>query len=308
MLKFLIRTSARLAALLAIFAVPASAETSEPDRQPVEAVQIARSPVPALWLVGDEDTKIYLFGTIHALPPGIDWFQGNVADAFAASDTLVTEVVSKDDPAQAGLMLKLAMLPEGTSLRDQLSAEQQTAYDKALADLAIPPAMLDRFEPWYAAMALSTLPLMKQGFSPENGVEGVLDKQAAARKMPHTGLETVEYQLGLFDGLPADVQQRYLGEVIEQLPNMRRDITAIIDAWKAGDAEELARLMNFGESDPVFAEAMLMGRNRTWAKWIDERLDEPGTVFIAVGAGHLAGKGSLQQQLAKRGIGTARVQ
>ena len=308
MLKLLIRTGARLAALLAAFAVPASADTSEPDTQPIESIQIVERAGPALWLVGDEDTTIYLFGTVHALPPGVEWFEGNIANAFAASDSLVTEVVNKDDTAMAGQMIKLAMLHEGANLRDQLSPEQRAAYDKALADLAIPPAMLDRFEPWYAAMALSTLPLMKQGYSPENGVEGQLDKKASARKMPHQGLETVEYQIGLFDGLPADVQQRYLGEVIEQLPTIREDIAAIIAAWKSGDAEELARLMNFGDSDPVFAETLLTGRNKAWAEWIDERMDKPGTVFVAVGAGHLAGKGSVQEQLAKRGIGTARVQ
>ncbi len=297
MIESLRRLALLLASLILSVSAPLRAETTE------EA-----PPSPALWVVGDEDTKIYLFGTIHALPQGIDWFQGGIANAFAESDTLITEVVNKDDPALAGLMVKLAMLPDGASLREQLSDEKRAAYDKALADMNIPPAMLDRFEPWYAAMALSTLPLMKQGYSPDQGVESILSKQAAAREMPHEGLETTEYQFGLFDGLPAEVQQHYLGEVLEQLPTISEDITAIIDAWKAGDAEKLATRMNFGESDPIFTETILIGRNRVWAEWIAERLEQPGTVFMAVGAGHLAGKGSVQEQLAKQGIGTARAQ
>jgi uncharacterized protein YbaP (TraB family) len=291
----------RLAALLAALCLAASA--------PLRAANDAPPPVaPALWVIGDHDTTIYLFGTIHALPEGIDWFAGPVANAFAASDTLVTEVAGKDDATMQALVFRLASLPEGQSLRDQIPPDRRAAYDMALARFNIPSAMLDRFEPWYAAVALSTLPLMQQGFSPEHGVDGTLEKKAAARRMLHLGLETVDYQLGLFDGLPAEAQQRYLGEVIDQLPTIREQIGAIVTAWKSGDPDELARLMNFAEDDPAFAEAMLIGRNRNWAKWIDERLDQPGTVFVAVGAGHLAGTGSVQEQLSARGIGAARVQ
>jgi uncharacterized protein YbaP (TraB family) len=300
MMPILLRLATALAALALSASVPLRAQ-NEPSPP---AVPMG----PALWMIGDEDTKIYLFGTIHALPDGVDWFRGNVASAFAASDTLVTEVAAKEDPAMQATVLKLAALPEGASLRGQMSAEQRAAYDKALVAFNIPPAMLDRFEPWYAAIALSTLPLMQQGFSPANGVDSALQAKASVRKMSQVGLESAEYQLGLFDGLPAKAQQRYLGEVIEQLPNLREQMGAILSAWKTGDADELARLMNFAEDDPAFSEIMLTGRNRHWAEWLDERLDQPGTVFVAVGAGHLAGTGSVQDQLAARGIGAARVQ
>ncbi len=301
MSNLLHRLTICLIALASLSAAPSCAESPPPS-------ETTRSYAPALWVIGDSDTTIYLFGTIHALPSGIDWFGGHIATAFAASDTLITEVAGKDDTAMQSLVFKLAALPQGASLREQMSPERRAAYDKALTQFNIQPATLDRFEPWYAAIALSTLPLMQQGLSPANGVEVSLAKEATARKMPQLGLETVEYQLGLFDGLPADAQQRYLGEVVDQLPNIREQIGAVITAWKAGNADELAELMNFGESDPAFAETMLTGRNRTWAKYLDDRLDQPGTVFVAVGAGHLAGKGSLQEQLAARGIGTARVQ
>lgn len=291
----------RLAAFLAALCLSASV--------PLRAANEAPPPVaPALWVIGDADTTIYLFGTIHALPQGIDWFTGPVANAFAASDTLVTEVAGKDDAQMQALVFRLAALPEGESLRALMPPEQRAAYDAALARFSIPAATLDRFEPWYAAIALSTLPLMQQGFLPQHGVDGTLERKAAARRMAHLGLETVDYQLGLFDGLPAEAQQRYLGEVVDQLPTIREQIGAIVTAWKTGNPDELARLMNFAEDDPAFAEAMLIGRNRNWAKWLDDRLEQPGTVFVAVGAGHLAGTGSVQEQLAARGIGTARLQ
>ena len=111
-----------------------------------------------------------------------------------------------------------------------------------------------------------------------------------------------------FDSLPADVQARYLGEVLGQLPTFKDEIRAMIEAWRIGDAEKLAKLLNAEESDPRMVEVLLTGRNRTWAEWLDVRLDQPGTVFVAVGAGHLAGAGSVQEQLAARGIAATRLQ
>ncbi|MDX1703532.1 MAG: TraB/GumN family protein, partial [Altererythrobacter ishigakiensis] len=82
----------------------------------------------------------------------------------------------------------------------------------------------------------------------------------------------------------------------------------MVAEWVEGDAHALATLMNEGLTDPALAESLLYKRNRNWADWIDTRLDEPGTVFIAVGAGHLAGDKSVQEYLKAREIETVRVQ
>ena len=266
-----------------------------------------RPATPALWKVADEDTTIYLFGTIHVLPKGIDWFGGKVADAYARSDELVTEIADDDPAMMQTLIAQTAMLPSGQSLRAMLDPDQRTAYEAALAGLGVPPTLFDRFEPWYAAIGLSTLPLIQEGFATENGVEKALEVKAAQRALPHEGLETAAYQLGLFDTLPVPVQQRYLAEIIAQLPNFKAEIGKMVEAWKMGDADRLAELMNAEESDPVLVETLLINRNRAWAGWIEKRLEKPGTVFVAVGAGHLAGDGSVQDQLAKADIPSERV-
>jgi len=82
----------------------------------------------------------------------------------------------------------------------------------------------------------------------------------------------------------------------------------MVTEWVEGDADALAALMNEGMSDPEAAEALLYSRNRNWAEWIDARLEQPGTVFMAVGAGHLAGEKSVQDYLTERGIVSKRVQ
>jgi uncharacterized protein YbaP (TraB family) len=206
------------------------------------------------------------------------------------------------------LVVSHAMLPKGQSLRGMLSAEQKASYEKELGELGLPAQAFDGYEPWYAAIALSTLPLMRSGYAPENGVEQALDARARALGHPHTALETAEYQIGLFDSLPLEAQKRYFAEVVEKLPTVTDELGRIIVAWREGDAETLAKLMNADEDDPALIEMLLINRNRNWAGWIKRRLDKPGVVFVAVGAGHLAGPGSVQDQLAAQGIQAQRVQ
>lgn len=262
---------------------------------------------PALWKVADEDTTIWLFGTIHILPPGIDWYAGPVASALQSSDTLVTEVVEVDSPATAAETARIALANPPRNLREGLPADTRRAYETALGTLRLPASIFDANDPWYAAVALSTLPVMKDGFGAVNGAEALLGAKAKALGLKQAGLETAEGQLKLFDSLPHDTQVAYLAEVIESLPKVRQEIGDMVDAWKAGKADRLATLMNEDESDPTLMKVLLVDRNKAWARWIGERLKQPGTVFMAVGAGHLAGKDSVQAQLAAGRIRVKRV-
>jgi uncharacterized protein len=276
----------------------------------VQAREAAAPPPvrPALWKLADEDTTIYLFGTVHALPKGIDWFHGEIARAFDSSDELVTEIVQSGQSEAQAHTLAVAMLPEGENLREKMTADQRKDYEKALTDLGLPVSAFDRFEPWYVAVALSTMPLLQAGFDPGNGVDVALDAKAAAARRRHVALETMEFQLGLFDSLPMEVQARYLDQIVDHMPTIRDELLDMVEQWRVGNAARLAELMNADEDDPVLVERLITGRNRTWAQWIKARMEQPGTVFIAVGAGHLAGKGSVQEQLSALGYTTTRVQ
>jgi uncharacterized protein len=292
----------------------AASLAASPAREAVARTEVAvatpaTAPArPAMWRVADHDTTIYLFGTIHALPPGIDWFHGTLANAFEGSHELVTEIVETTPGEMQSAVLARAMLPEGKTLRGLLTEPQRADYEATLKTYKIPPEALDRFKPWYAAVFLSALPVLRDGYASENGVEALLDARAKARKHPHRALETAEYQLGLFDSLPEAVQLRYLTEVIRTMPEATNELAAMVEAWKRGDADTLARLINEEESAPELMELLLTNRNRAWAEWIAARLDKPGVVFMAVGAGHLAGEQSVQAQLAARGIASSRVQ
>ena len=80
------------------------------------------------------------------------------------------------------------------------------------------------------------------------------------------------------------------------------------EAWKQGDQAIFVRMLGQLErGSPNTYRMMFTERNERWADWIRARLQTPGTVFVAVGAGHLAGKDSVLVKLAERGIPSARV-
>lgn len=296
MTKLFRRFAAPIVLLLAFFSVAA------PARQEPTSVH------PALWKVADADTTIYLFGTIHALPQGVKWFTGPIAAAFDGSDELVTEIAGGAAGDVAAVTARLALLPPGQTLRAMMAEADRKAFEGALAYYGLSADAYDRFEPWFAAVALSNLPMTKAGYDPATGVEAVLDSKAKALNRPHQGLETAEYQLGLFDALPIESQKNYLNEIVKQTPTIAAELLAIVTEWKRGNAAKLAELMNSEEDDPKLVEALLTNRNRAWAQWIKARMDRPGKVFLAVGAGHMAGKDSVQERLQDLGFTVTRLQ
>jgi uncharacterized protein YbaP (TraB family) len=124
---------------------------------------------------------------------------------------------------------------------------------------------------------------------------------------PQGALETAEFQIGIFDGMDQAAQITFMMEAIEGMDETAPMLNRMVAEWAEGDADELAAMMNEGMTDPAVANALLYSRNANWAEWIDARLDKPGTVFIAVGAGHLAGAQSVQDYLTQKGITVSRV-
>lgn len=293
------------AAPLALFAsIPALADD---HAAPDTAAAATTGNGPAMWKVADEDTTIYLFGTVHVLPQGMEWYDATIADALEGADMIVTEVPM--DAASEAQMQQLAMsmgvLPAGTTLRSLLNPEQTAAYEAALANLGAPPTAFDPVKPWLAGLTMAILPLMQQGYSPESGVEKVLLSKVGDK--PQGALETAEFQFGIFDGMTTEAQVAFLMEAVEGMDEVKPMLDRMVAEWIEGDAVALANVMNESMDDPAVAEALLYSRNANWAEWIDTRLDEPGSVFIAVGAGHLAGDRSVQDYLAEKGITVARV-
>lgn len=269
----------------------------------------AATATPALWQVKDADTTIWLFGTVHVMKPGIDWFDGKVKAAFDGSDELVLEIIEPDDPSAMGAtMAQMALAKDGVTLSDRLEPDARGKYQAAMDANGLPWRTFDMFNPWMSGMALSVAPLEKLGYSNQLGAEKILRKAAQDAGKKLGALETVEQQVGFFAELPMAQQVEFLNATVDGLPEMEKEFADLLTYWQAGQPDRLAKSMNESlETTPELAQVLLTGRNASWAKWIKARLEQPGSVFIAVGAGHLAGKGSVQNQLKALGIRTRRV-
>nr|WP_166175623.1 TraB/GumN family protein [Altererythrobacter segetis] len=289
----------RFIAALVALAMPACAPV---DARPAHAAAAYQG--PAIWKVADKDTTIYLFGTVHALPKDTKWFSGPVERAYKASDELVTEI-PMDASGDAQAIAARALLAKGQSLRAMMAPDDRMKFEEALVGLGLPIEAMDRFEPWYAAMTLSLLPVIKSGYDPQTGAETKLTAEAEGKRK--AALETVQQQIDLFDGLPVEAQLSFLKETVDSISKATTTLDAMVAEWMKGDADALAMLLNDELDDPVLYKRLLTDRNTHWAQWIDQRMKQPGTVFVAVGAGHLAGRDSVQAQLRKRGIKARRV-
>ncbi|HEX7782678.1 MAG TPA: TraB/GumN family protein [Sphingobium sp.] len=263
---------------------------------------------PALWVVKDADTTVYLFGTVHVLKPGTVWFDDEVKAAFDRSDELVLEMVEPPAAEMAQTMGELGLAKDRKPLSEKLSEPARAKYQAAMEQAGIPWQSFERFQPWMPGVMLSVMPLVKGGYLAEEGVEKVLSAAATAAGKKIGGLETASEQLGYFAGLPDAQQIAFLNETVDGLPQADAEFATLIKAWKAGKPDSLSRQMNRSlEATPELAQVLLYGRNAKWAAWIAERMKTPGTVFIAVGAGHLAGPKSVIADLAADNIAVKRV-
>ncbi len=289
---------AATAAAFSLTAAPAIAEEAAlPDAD------------PAMWIVEDEDTKIYLFGTFHMLDGKRAWFNDEVKTAFDASEELVLEARLPENMADLQpLVMRYAIDPEGRTLSSRLSDEQNRKLEEILTGAGVPKEAFDRFEPWFVAMTLSTLASQKLGISAEHGPETVLTAAARERELEIGELEGFDYQLRLLDEMPEEQQVAQLNVAIEKFGEISEELAPMLAAWSDGEVEKLVEIMNESMADyPELYELLFTKRNANWAEWVEERLDRPGTVFVAVGAGHLAGDDSVQALLDKRGIASERV-
>lgn len=284
----------------------AAASAKEPETATATTTAIK----PALWAVKDEDTTIYLLGTVHVLKPGLSWFDGAVREAFDTSDEMVLELVLPEDQAEvASATMALAVDQSGKTLPQKLDPEALKAYQAAMTKLGVPANAFDAFEPWFAAITLSVLPLTQMGYDPNQGVEKQLTTAAKAANKPVSGFETLPEQLGFFDGLPEKQQVSFLNAMVKDMDKLGPTLDRMVLLWGKGEPDKLAVEMNESmASTPELANTLLYDRNARWAEKIEARMAKPGTVFIAVGAGHLAGKKSVQDYLAERGLKAKRVQ
>ena len=286
--------------ILLLLAVPAAAQRRAPPPLP-------KPLAPAMWVVEDKDSSVTIFGTVHTLPRGVDWFAPHIVTALDGADRLVLEALPPDGPGgMLAVVMRLARLPAARPMADRVPASYQERLDVALKRLRAPP--MEWYDSWYVALTLANLQAATNGLDPRIGVEAVLAERARIHNRPIEGLETIEEQLIYFDALSDADQAQLLMATLDDLDGAKVRLDAMIASWLAGDTDALAAVMNRDfERSPMLMRMLVNDRNARWAAWIADALKKPGKTFLAVGAGHLAGQGSLQDELKRHGLTASRV-
>lgn len=264
---------------------------------------------PALWAVRDADTTLYLFGTVHQLPPNIDWDEGAVGTAIRNADILFLELSPEETSSVPAAFEALARRSPAPDLSVRFGPKMASQLE-AIADVDdIAVDQIATLDDWAIAVLVGRAQSERAGLSPAYGVEPVLTARFAAAGKPVRGLESAKAQLKLFDTLPAAAQRAMLKRAVDGWDKGPQEIATMLSAWKGGDTAALAAKMN-GDLEQVdgLADALITARNRRWADWASRRMDSPGTVLIAVGAGHLTGDASLVALLGERGLTVTRLQ
>ncbi|GLQ52173.1 hypothetical protein GCM10010872_36220 [Dyella flava] len=260
---------------------------------------------PALWQAKIGNSTVYLFGTVHLLPNDTQWHFPALDQALAHSQSLYIELTDDDQASVTTLVLQYG-LDAAHPLSTQLSESDNAALAKAAELAGLPGGVttLQPMKPWLAALTLSVAPLLKAGLDPAEGVDKQLRAQMSSAGKPVFGLETAEQQIQFLADLPAPMQIGFLRDTLRDVAKTKEELLSLVDAWKQGDVAAIAKLENdeLKTQEPALYQELIVQRNTAWASKIRDMLKQPGTVFIAVGAAHLAGPDSVQAQLAKLGI------
>ena len=260
---------------------------------------------PALWRIADADSEIWLFGTAHLLPQGVNWRGPRFEAAFAAADELVVETDAEAAAAQgAALSDRYGLLPQGQTLDAQLAPEARAQLTRAAQRLSLDPRAMQSLRPWRAALTLSFSYARTQGLATNEGVEVALLRDARARNLRVSHLETPEQQIRTLADLPRAAEVRFLNSTLQEIESNTGVTDQSDDAWASGDTQALWRLLEpqTKAAGPEVYAALITRRNATWVEEIQRRLHGRGRVFIAVGAAHLIGPDSVVALLRARGV------
>ncbi len=266
---------------------------------------------PALWKISDQDSEIFLFGTVHILNPQLKWRSGKVNGAFSASNTVVFEAPADTSNPQKmqAMIAQYGINPPGRRLSGLLSPAGNQNLRAVLAQFGMQgsESNFEPLRPWLAGITLAGLQIQATGGDPNAGVERILSAEAVRAGKNIQYFETDEQQMQFLSGLSAEAELYFLEDGLRQIRENPDQINELVTYWLAGDMKALDELMvsALAGQQEVY-RVLLADRNKGWAEQIEELLAGSGSIFIAVGAGHLAGGDSVQEFLARKGIAAIR--
>lgn len=255
---------------------------------------------PPVWVVRDADSELVIFGSVHVLPPGLDWRPPSLEAALAEADDLWFELPV--DPAAeaeiAGLAAARGVGAPGWSLSASLSPEGAQRLRRAVDALGLGFALVDRLEPWFAEVMLAAAQYRRAGADAAFGVEKAISAAAPAG-IERRAFETPDEQIALFDAAPLPEQIASLEQSLREMEARPDAYADLVARWMAADLDALEAdvLAPLRRVAPVLYARLVSERNARWVVALAERLDGSGRTVVVVGVGHLVGEEGLPAQL-----------
>ncbi|MEI6891055.1 MAG: TraB/GumN family protein [Pontiella sp.] len=258
-----------------------------------------------LWEVSSGKHTLYVQGSSHILKEGNYPLAPAIEAAYSNSTVLILEVdmAEMTSPKTQQLILQKAMLTQPDTLQTVIKPETYHALRTACADAGLPITALHPFKPWFATMTLTLVKMQKLGFDQQFGLDQYFYNKAVADGKKVIGLETIDFQIALFDSLSKENPDDFVDRSLADLALIHTQITELIEAWETGDMKTLDRLMSKSfDGYPELYDQFITDRNKAWAKQLSKMIHEDDTYMVVVGAGHLPGEEGLIQRLKAKGF------
>lgn len=261
---------------------------------------------PAVWRVAiDDDSELWLLGSVHYLREQDHPLPDVIEQLYARADALVMEIDLDDlDPASIQTQFMLAaLLPPSSSLSRVVDANVYRLAETTADSLGLNIAALERVKPWLVALTLMDLGMARLGFRSEQGLEQYLLSRARTDRKPIYGLETVNDQIRVFDGLAPAEQEALLEQTLTELDSAGQEMDELLEAWRDGSLATLTEKLSASFADfPGLYEALVIDRNRNWVPELERLAAQPGRHLVVVGALHLVGDNNVVDLLRERGL------
>jgi uncharacterized protein YbaP (TraB family) len=278
---------------------------------PAPAKPRGPEPSPAMWKVESDSATIYLFGSVHILPRGTKWKTPIVQRAIDSSDIFFFEMPlgAGEHRAASAASMKNFYLPKGQTLNGMLSPAGKKQLAALVKARGLNMKTVDRMRPWLAsellAVTTGTGPRLMRGVDEQVGSEILLARKT--RRYFESGPEQADMSARMGDADGAKGFEATMADMAKP-GEAEKDFKRLVSTWAAGDVVGLEKIIATEmKSLPKARRILLDERNLAWVKEIPELLREHRTFFITVGAGHLAGHGSVVDLLCGKGLKVERV-
>lgn len=262
----------------------------------------AQTPEPPIWVVEDEDSTVYMVGTVHMMREGVDWESPELSAIFKDVDAVWLELPDFEPPENLGALIMQTALSPDRPLSSLLNEEELAGLEAILAEHQVPIDSFDGLRPWFAYLQLSALMLTDAGFDPQGGIDVHIKGRADELGIPVNGFETFIEQFETLSGMPEDVQLDVLRETIGEYDEAREELVVQLEGWIGGDLSALeAETEEIAQEMEAFYQVLFVDRNEGFVDGIEEILAGEGTTLVAVGLGHYVGPDSIPALLEARG-------